>query len=166
MTSHHEVLYLPKPTPTALGPIYLLFSKTEYLSDLYCFLFLVRLPLYICPHLDVWRFLSASFLSISNTHSAPGWFSDHSRPVLMTHGRIVCLRMHEYVCVSVCMCIWLAAKENRFAKSWYFSILATTFAVVKDPSISHGANGDFFNFSSAFLTARFHCKSFSVKPSP
>lgn len=40
-----------------------------------------------------------------------------------------------------------------------------TFAVVKDPRLSHGANWDFFSFSSVFLTAHFSVKS-SVKHAP
>lgn len=61
-------------TPTAERPIYLvLFRKLEYVSYYFpsSLSLSLPLPLFIHPHLDLCRFLSASFLSIS-THGAQG----------------------------------------------------------------------------------------------
>lgn len=147
-------------TLNAVRPIYLvLFREPEYLSDSYYFPspFSLSLSLRSSLYLSTFRSLTLSVCLFSlhfykHTHRAQGQFPGHSRPMLMTHGKIcVCLRacMYIYMCVHLCVI---------FTMPWCFSIVAATFAVVKNPSTSHGRNRDFFNFSSVLVTARFHSK--------
>lgn len=98
-------------TLTAEGPIYpVLFWKPPYRSDSYYFQASLHSSLFLST------FRSMTPLS---TQTAKSQISDHSKPMLMTNGKIC-------VCLCACTKIQMCACGVRLATSWFPSHIVGT----------------------------------------
>lgn len=145
-------------TPIAVRPIYLvLFRKPEYLSDSYYFLPSFSLSLPSSLYLSTFRYLTLS-VCLFSLH-----FQTQSLgPILWPFQANAHDPWHAWISTcTLCVCVhhWHLTSCKR--KNRQICVRLAYFITV-----SNGAKRDSVNFSSVFLTARLHCKSFSVKPAP